>query len=685
MQSLVCALFALICSPMLCWWRRISSSRLMLIAALLMLGNQPLYADGISMSDLQMIEDPAARLGFETALGFFREKGGEALPEARFNAGHRDSVFWFYGRVTNTSRAPLNRLIDSGIYFRKSLSIWIIHPGAEPRLILSSSDTQPFAARNPPRLRLVSETFSVDPLQSSEIVIRSETRGHSYLAFRPMSQASIISMNLNRASWSAAFYGVAIILLLVFALFGLATKDRFVIAYGTFFAMILLLIAASEGYAFQFIWPAVPEWQQYSVLVLLLLSSVMGFGLASAAMGKNNLQSQHLKALRFMRTGLNILGLCSGALILLTPIFSFSLLADIGNCLFVICLCAHCCVIASWAKHAPRHHSVSFIVSLVFLPIIGLLLLAILVGGDIPDVLILYSPRIIYFVAMITTLVAIFLNILALHKDHQKALENALAAARRDAEMNRALLEAEQKYTRAQALAQQHQQQLASTSHDIRQPLVSLRASIGALVNDIDQASRENLYQALDYLEHLSHSHKNSDEGGRAYDQDVVPDQEECPYRADVLLSATVRMFEQEASEKHIRLYSMPCSALITQPPLVIMRILNNFTANALKHFEGDELPLEEMNNRKRVVLLGCRRLPGELRFDVIDNGAGISEADVKRIFDYAEKGESSEGDGLGLSICRSLAQSHGYAIDYDSALGTGSRFSIVLPRRFIN
>ncbi len=66
---------------------------------------------------------------------------------------------------------------------------------------------------------------------------------------------------------------------------------------------------------------------------------------------------------------------------------------------------------------------------------------------------------------------------------------------------------------------------------------------------------------------------------------------------------------------------------------------------------------------------------------EVIDEGRGISRADLPHIFEpfYSTKGPD-RGTGLGLSICYSIISSHGGRMEVDSAVGAGSTFRILLP-----
>jgi len=71
------------------------------------------------------------------------------------------------------------------------------------------------------------------------------------------------------------------------------------------------------------------------------------------------------------------------------------------------------------------------------------------------------------------------------------------------------------------------------------------------------------------------------------------------------------------------------------------------------------------------------------VRFDVIDDGPGISSDDLPFIFErfYRGRGGESEGAGLGLAIVRSIARAHGGSVSVESEPGKGSRFILRIPR----
>lgn len=75
----------------------------------------------------------------------------------------------------------------------------------------------------------------------------------------------------------------------------------------------------------------------------------------------------------------------------------------------------------------------------------------------------------------------------------------------------------------------------------------------------------------------------------------------------------------------------------------------------------------------------------GTVRIDVADTGAGIAPDELPHVFDRfwrAEKSRSRQtgGSGLGLSIVRKLAETHGGTVTARSTPGVGSVFRLTLP-----
>jgi signal transduction histidine kinase len=65
----------------------------------------------------------------------------------------------------------------------------------------------------------------------------------------------------------------------------------------------------------------------------------------------------------------------------------------------------------------------------------------------------------------------------------------------------------------------------------------------------------------------------------------------------------------------------------------------------------------------------------------VADNGQGIVEDQLQRIFNIFESTKGARGTGLGLAVSQKIIREHGGDITVESRLGEGSRFILAWPR----
>jgi signal transduction histidine kinase len=83
-------------------------------------------------------------------------------------------------------------------------------------------------------------------------------------------------------------------------------------------------------------------------------------------------------------------------------------------------------------------------------------------------------------------------------------------------------------------------------------------------------------------------------------------------------------------------------------------------------------------------VVIRARSEDGWSKISVEDEGVGIPETEIPRIFDLfyqVDRNQYEEqGIGVGLTIARELVEIHGGRIEVESEVGKGSTFTVVLP-----
>lgn len=131
------------------------------------------------------------------------------------------------------------------------------------------------------------------------------------------------------------------------------------------------------------------------------------------------------------------------------------------------------------------------------------------------------------------------------------------------------------------------------------------------------------------------------------------------------------------AKEKSIRMVQHIDEGLpeLMGDPDKIGWVLNNFLTNAIKY--------GPVNSE---ILISVRFAESELRISVKDQGQGIEEAYLTRIFEryYQVPGRSDKmGSGIGLAICKEIVEAMGGTIWVNSKIGEGSVFGFTLKASF--
>jgi signal transduction histidine kinase len=212
---------------------------------------------------------------------------------------------------------------------------------------------------------------------------------------------------------------------------------------------------------------------------------------------------------------------------------------------------------------------------------------------------------------------------------------------------------------------------LANVSHELRTPLTAIRGFVDLLRDEAEDAQQREILGIVarnaDYLLELINEVLDlaKVEAGRL-ELSYAP----CSVR-DVVSDVAVLM-RVRAQQKNIALTceldeSLP--AVMESDPLRLRQVLTNLVGNADKFTEQGHVRV------------------AEIEIAVTDTGVGIAAHDQERIFEPFAQADGSVtrrfgGTGLGLAVARRIVDNMGGRISVESALGKGSTFRVVLPRR---
>jgi signal transduction histidine kinase/large-conductance mechanosensitive channel len=211
-----------------------------------------------------------------------------------------------------------------------------------------------------------------------------------------------------------------------------------------------------------------------------------------------------------------------------------------------------------------------------------------------------------------------------------------------------------------------------TVSHDLRNPLVTIKGFLGMLERDIRENRPEHI--ASDFQRISNAADKM---------QALLVDLLELSRIGRIINPASEVNLSEVAIEAvdtldgRIRSKNISVSVSLDLPTVAgdrirLREVFENLIDNAAKYMGDQEDPLIE---------IGCRD-EGERVIFVKDNGMGIEESYRTRIFGLFEKlNPTSEGTGIGLALIKRIIEVHGGRIWVESeGLGTGSTFCFTIP-----
>lgn len=234
-------------------------------------------------------------------------------------------------------------------------------------------------------------------------------------------------------------------------------------------------------------------------------------------------------------------------------------------------------------------------------------------------------------------------------------------------EYNERMKEAQQKIFRVEKLASIGRL-AAGIAHEINNPLSGIMLFANILDKSLkDDEQKAKLRNIIDETLRAREIVK----GVLDFSRQTNPKFE--PVDAVELLNRVFALLEKQSLLLNINVKK---PYLERKPPMIrgdkmqLQQVLLNIVINAVQAISGEgEIVVDIANDN------------GFVDINVTDNGCGINEEDLNRIFDpfFSTKG-SIKGTGLGLSLSHGIVDKHGGSIIVKSTVGKGSTFTIRLP-----
>lgn len=221
--------------------------------------------------------------------------------------------------------------------------------------------------------------------------------------------------------------------------------------------------------------------------------------------------------------------------------------------------------------------------------------------------------------------------------------------------------------------AEKQRQFFADITHEIRNPLHTISGALDMLELDELPVEKKSKY--------IQTAKKQTDRISRLFKdlktlQRYDSDEHFVEMQEFDLANIADHMHDwhaERAKEKELNLNIDNHSCKVIGDPAKIEQVIDNLVSNALKYTNEGSITLHYSCNED------------EVRIEVTDNGIGISDEHLNRLFDRfyrTDKARSRDkgGTGLGLAVVKSILNAHDAEINVESKVGEGTRFWFTLP-----
>jgi two-component system sensor histidine kinase KdpD len=213
---------------------------------------------------------------------------------------------------------------------------------------------------------------------------------------------------------------------------------------------------------------------------------------------------------------------------------------------------------------------------------------------------------------------------------------------------------------------------LSAVSHDLRTPLGSITGAATVLRDDPDLSSetRSELIESIvEEAERLEHLVSNLLDMTRLESRSVTLKRDWVPL--DEILGSALTRLEGRLEDRRVSVQIDDDVPLLLVDPVLVEQIFVNLLENADKYTPpGTPIEIRAQCDEDYVAV------------DVIDHGPGIASGSEEKVFEKFFRGPHAgvAGAGLGLAICRAIAEAHGGTISAENLVVGGSAFRVRVP-----
>ena len=225
----------------------------------------------------------------------------------------------------------------------------------------------------------------------------------------------------------------------------------------------------------------------------------------------------------------------------------------------------------------------------------------------------------------------------------------------------------------------------SSVAHELNQPLTAITNYCNGIITRVNNnaIAKEDLIAALEKTSRQAQRAGQIIHRIRSFVKRSEPQRQ--PSQAHSIVEDAVELVGIELRRRNVAIHTYVAQRLpiLMVDPILIEQVVLNLVKNAAEAIDNAKLPPARRNIELRVVPRHTEDEGAVIEFSVTDMGPGLAPEVIARMYE-AFFSTKVEGLGIGLSLCRSIIESHRGRIKaqnlYNGETAVGCRFSFTLP-----
>ncbi|MAR92098.1 MAG: diguanylate cyclase [Pseudomonadales bacterium] len=218
---------------------------------------------------LQYLEDPAGTLDFANVVQL-PAGHWHSHPDSTFSRGYNDSTWWLRFSLYNPGPNTIERLLEVAYPNLDQVNIWV-QSQAGLQHIYRLGDSLPFHSR-PLQTRNFVAPFTLPVDQTVDVYLQIRSKSSVQVPLTLWQPTHFHTVERNHNLMQGFYFGAVLVMALYNFFVYLAVREKAFIYYVGFVVCLSVFIASLKGFAFEYLWPHHPQWNDAAIVWSLGLS-----------------------------------------------------------------------------------------------------------------------------------------------------------------------------------------------------------------------------------------------------------------------------------------------------------------------------------------------------------------------------------------------------------------------------